>query len=463
MKFKKILAAVLSISLVLSLAGCSDSEKPSDSKNDKSTSDNSTAGNSNKPSANTNDDNIDNNSPTYEEPASEDDEPQWVVATAEDFEYEDTGDEIELTKYIGSGGNVIIPDTIDGKPVTVIAENAFKGKNYGYDSNLTGIVIPDSVTYIGSSAFQDCKILTDVAIGNGITKITSWCFKNCWLLENVKLGNSITYIGDNAFGACTALSNIDLPKGLTEIDSQAFSSCKKLANIILPESLTSIDKNAFLGCTALEETGVSFMGRLYDIDNELISVINDGRVYDENGLYIENNVIIDCLNHLDGEIIIPSGVTKINGRAFQSCNLTGVIIPESVIEIGYSNAFYNCRNLTSITIPNSVTELSDRCFENCTSLKSVIIGNGITELSENIFLNCENLTSVTIPDSVTKIAWGAFTNCAKLTNLTIPDSVTNINYLSAFRDCKRISATYKGKTYDYEHIQDLCNAINSSK
>jgi hypothetical protein len=76
---------------------------------------------------------------------------------------------ITITGYTGSDGNVFIPDTITGLPVTSIGDDAFQL------TALTSVTIPDSVTSIGDGAFEYCS-LTNVTIGNGVTSIGSYAF-----------------------------------------------------------------------------------------------------------------------------------------------------------------------------------------------------------------------------------------------------------------------------------------------
>ncbi len=91
------------------------------------------------------------------------------------------------------------------------------------------------------------------------------------------------------------------------------------------------------------------------------------------------------------------------------------------------------------------------------SLQYVNIPADLTECTSGTFRGCEAITSITIPDGVTSIDISAFSHCTSLTGITIPNSVTNIGSY-AFEGCPNIIVNYKGKTYDYEHINDLCNA-----
>jgi len=118
-----------------------------------------------------------------------------------DFTYEVSGDTITITGYTGTGGVVVIPDTIDGMPVVSIGDLAFLSIDY-----LTSVTIPDSVTTIGDGAFQDCTSLTSVTIGNSVTSIGGSAFYYCTNLTSVTIGNSVTSIGDSAFLGCASLT-----------------------------------------------------------------------------------------------------------------------------------------------------------------------------------------------------------------------------------------------------------------
>ena len=140
----------------------------------------------------------------------------WLPSLAHDFEVDGicynilSDNSVEVT-YNGSSYNndyedVIIPETVthDGSTynVTSIGERAF------YDSKLTSIKIPNSVTGIGNSAFAFCTSLTSLEIPNSVTSIGSSAFYHCYSLTSIEIPDSVTSIGDYAFYGCTGLTSV---------------------------------------------------------------------------------------------------------------------------------------------------------------------------------------------------------------------------------------------------------------
>ena len=154
---------------------------------------------------------------------------------------------------------------------------------------------------------------------------------------------------------------------------------------------------------------------------------------DENGLYIDNNVVITSDKNLT-KVTIPEGVVGIGDSAFRFCYfLENVKLPNSLLSID-KKAFYNCINLTSVAIPNSVTTIGNGAFSDCSSLTSVAIPNSVTTIEYSTFSGCRSLTSVVIPNSVKTIGSFAFLACSSLTGVVIPNSVKTIGD-SAFNNC----------------------------
>ena len=138
--------------------------------------------------------------------------------------------------------SIIIPNS-----VTSIGSFAF----YGCTS-LTSITIPNSVTSIGDGAFNACSSLNSITIPNSVTSIENSAFYNCTALASVTIGNSVTSIGDWVFYGCTSLTSVTIPNSVTSIGSSAFYGCSGLTSIIIPNSVTNIGDNAFFDCTNLQ-------------------------------------------------------------------------------------------------------------------------------------------------------------------------------------------------------------------
>ena len=142
-----------------------------------------------------------------------------------DFEFippDNTAVIVTNYKYNGAAADVTIPSRYQGKPVTTIGHAAF------FNSAVTSVTIPDSVTSISDEAFINCPKLT-----------------------NISIPNSVTYIGFSAFSSCTSLKSITLPSSLSFISGALFLGCSQLTTIHIPVSVTSIGNNAFADCPSL--------------------------------------------------------------------------------------------------------------------------------------------------------------------------------------------------------------------
>jgi hypothetical protein len=202
---------------------------------------------------------------------------------------------ITITGYTGSSGEVTIPGTIGGLPVTRIGNQAFDSIDH-----LSSVTIPDSVLSIGYEAFWYCSSLTSATIGNGVTEIGDWAFSYCTNLTRVTFGDSLTNIGDMAFTSCERLTSVAIPDGVRRVGEWAFYNCTRLADVTIGNGVDALASGLFHTCTNL------------------------------------------------ASVTIGGSVTRIGSYAFNSCsNLTSITIPGGVTRIG-SQAFWYCSRLTSV-------------------------------------------------------------------------------------------------------------------
>ena len=231
-----------------------------------------------------------------------------------DYIFEVINGKNTLTKYVGNDNDITLPASYNGE-IYIIGEKAFNEC-----TNITNIVIPNSVISIGNYAFNGCTGLTSITIPGSVTSIGNYAFKGCTGLTSITIPGGVTSIGDRAFAGCSSLTSVTIPNSVTTIGQNVFSSCSSLTNVTIPNSVTSIGYGAFYECNNLENVTMS------------------------------NNI------------------TAIEEGTFYNCSkLASIAIPNSVATIG-KNAFRGCSNLTEITIPSRVTNIGDLAFYDCSRL-----------------------------------------------------------------------------------------------
>lgn len=152
---------------------------------------------------------------------------------------------LTITAYTGPGGPVVVPSTIDGLPVTGIGSAAF------YDAFVDSVILPDSITSFGTSAFAGCFELTDINLPAGLTSLGDSTFEGCYLLTSLVIPNGVTSIGKYEFYQCYALTNLTLPADVTDIGDYAFAGCTHLGSITIPDGVVTLGNAVFRECYAL--------------------------------------------------------------------------------------------------------------------------------------------------------------------------------------------------------------------
>ena len=162
-----------------------------------------------------------------------------------DFKFILNNTAVVVIRYKGTAADVTIPSRYKDKPVTVIDHAAF------FNSAVTSVTIPDSVTSIDDNAFGFCSQLTNISIPNSVTYIGFSAFAHCTSLKSITLPSSLSSISEALFSGCSQLTTIHIPDSVPSIQSYAFYHCRNLETIRIPVSVTLIETDAFAGCPSL--------------------------------------------------------------------------------------------------------------------------------------------------------------------------------------------------------------------
>jgi len=211
------------------------------------------------------------------------------------------------------------------------------------------VVIPNSVTEIGPTAFELCRELSAIEIPNSVNKIGAAAFRYCEALKSITIPSSVETIEINAFNGCSALTSVTIANGLRNIKDNAFANCSSLNNILLPNSVRNIGYSVFINCSSLTK------------------------------------------------IVIPDSVRNMGEGVFYKCSaLESAKLSENVATIpGYT--FANCYSLKSVAFSSSLTSVEDQAFVNCKSLTTITFPKTISYISSyDSFSGCTNLKTVNI-------------------------------------------------------------------
>ena len=398
------------------------------------------------------------------------------------LEYESDGEAITITKAVGTIVSAVIPESIDGVPVTAIGDSAFNQKACA--NTLMEITLPDTIVSIGKNAFSDRVQLITInmpaslqTIGNNafdgcsrlktldmrgitLTEMGTGVFKDCISLTGVNTGedtscfyfpSGLTILPKDTFSGCTRLQNISGLEGIEKIDESAFEGCEFFDQIYIPSSVTEIGKSAFNGCTRMVTvTGCEQLGTLGDgVFNGCTSLIN---------------LPVDIME----QRISAWGTSVFNGCT----SLRNFKIPTHVYEIP-DNTFSGCIMLQDMEIPDNIQRVGVSAFENCTSLTKVDL---TTQLNLNIiekeaWRGCTGVTEVTIvAPNLRGIDANAFSECTSLKTATItsecPDGLSLgggvFGACTALKDCT-FNATFSLDDKDFfgeSTFEDCISLVN---
>lgn len=376
-----------------------------------------------------------------------------------EYGYDSEKERLSIPWYYEDFSKVVF----DGN-ITTIGPETF------HTSDLTEIVIPDSVEKICELAFCSCKSLRSVTIGPKTTEIGTYAFADCCNLGSITLGENIETIRYDAFNGCSSLGKVDLPSGLKTLGDRAFGNCTSLGSVRIGESVTEIDGNPFIGCRSLERIEISpenpaFSSRngcMFDKDGTVLRSVPGGR---KDGISFDDTVRIIAHDAFNGSVIesvdLPKSLLFMAPGAFTNCfRLKTVRFDRDCgLQCIPTDAFSECTALENVTLPDSLEEIGEKAFSDCGHLHGIVFPESLVTIGDSAFGN-SGLRSVSFPDSLVtigekaffankalrKISFGngplsigreAFLYCTSVEELDIPDSVLDIGH-DAFGGCESL-------------------------
>jgi hypothetical protein len=337
----------------------------------------------------------------------------------------------------------IIPNSLDGHPVTAIGESAFA--NYGFtavtlpptlieignmafsENYLTAIEIPASVTTIGERAFQINRIKS-LIIPDTVTTLGAAAFSDN-KLTSLQISNSITEIGDATF-AGGRLKSLTIPGSVTSIGYLAFAY-HLLTTITIPSSVRSIGKEAFIGNKL---KSVTFSEGLLTIGESVF----------ESGV---PNATAPNANVISAPLIIPSSVTAIGQRAFYFNKLSSVTFLGNA-PTGGKDVFWHNLDLNKVMRPHGASGwgstwsgisvgISD--IQASATVKPSVTGS--TAVNET--LTAAKGTWAGYPSPAFTYQWYACTDAVVTAQSTVPVSCAKIS--GATKSTVKLKSAQQGK------------------
>ncbi|MDY2957931.1 leucine-rich repeat protein [Floccifex sp.] len=400
-----------------------------------------------------------------------------------DYQYKTKEDgTILIDEYVGSDENVVIPSTINGKPVTEIS-NAFYA-----NKTITSVVIPEGVTTLDKEAFGVCSNLKEVSLPSTLKTIgeRAFAYTN---IESIVIPEGVTSIGRNAFNGCRQLKTVTLPSTLKTINPLAFSTTG-IEEIILPDNISYLGTNALKGIETIyakpgTTTYTTLINAGYDVKDYVIyptsiSITTDSKnvvgknkeiVQGQSAQFYVNSYSANSTNHdVTFSTSNPAiatvddqGNVTILGEGSVDIIATCIGKNADMDEAASTKVTLTCIGLEgdyqyktkedgtilideyvgsdeNVVIPSTingkqVTEISNAFYANKT-ITSVVIPEGVTTLDKEAFGVCSNLKEVTLPSTLKTIGERAFAY-TNIESIVIPKGVTSIGR-NAFNGCRQL-------------------------
>lgn len=314
-------------------------------------------------------------------------------------------------------------------------------------NNITGLVLPSTLTTIGDYAFQNCRMLNNIQINLGaegtlfegttaLNKIGQYAFDSCLSLASIKVGDT---------------ENV-LPASLKEIGNYAFYHCANLKEITVPETVTKVGTFVFQQCVGLETVyhlTKAFGNSMYSYCSNLKTIYmnNDLDSFKATNVFqycgaIETMRPYDVKTKTalgkEGEVTFPAALTSLPNNAFRYSGIKKLYIPATLTSFG--TYVFADTQIESVEFDENASNvnLGEYLFANVPTLKTIINPDAVGTVGRYAFLGCTGLVDVSLPNCE-KIGDYSFSGCTSLKSISIPN-------------CKDIGSAFRYYTMTYNSV-----------
>ncbi len=324
-----------------------------------------------------------------------------VPVYAEESEYTYYEDMHFIDTYSGAGGDVVIPDNIDGKPV----EGLYASVLYGL-GGITSVALPETAEVLGASNIYMMPDITKITMPENLEVIGAYNFYGCPQLMELTVPAKVTLIGKYCFAECENLKSIRFDGAVPVFGEKCFSNLPEDCVVYVPEDQLQAYQEALPSDLNIQSTGENAV------------------VYDYTAL--ETDFEFDAAT---GTVVSYLGDAR-------RVDIPATIGGTAVTAIGES-AFIRNPNFYYVTIPEGVTSIGDEAFLQASYFEYAELPSTLETIGEYAFYGYCG-TSLELPEHMTSIGAGAFA-ATNIVSMNIPEGITAI----------------EKDTFEYAAIEDI--------
>ncbi len=311
-------------------------------------------------------------------------------------------------------------------------------------SNCKTLILPESLTSIGSWTFRGMSTLGSIAIPNAVTTIGTYAFADDSELESAKLSTSCAWLKEGLFSKCGKLQAITIPTVVTKMDTQMFTNCKALKNVTFEDGTDLIEMaygSSNNGCGLFRDCPVEtlYLGRWlsYNTDasyrSPFYSIAELKNLTLGKDLKVVDKYMFSYCTGLEN-LYIPDNITSINMWGFRGCtSLKSVRFSEALSQIS-DYGFSGCTSLDNVALPASMTSIADNSFSGCTSLRKLDLGTSLRIIGPSAFQNCTALEGIEMPETLEGLGVESFSGCTSLPYVEVKGGISSVGKQS-FQGC----------------------------